>query len=226
MTARLLIGSGNPDKLVEYLEILAGLDSRTRRTGRSRSGSARTAGGGGDVRRERAVQGSVRAGDRCQRWRRLRARSRGAAGRAGRAEPALFWRRRDGGGAERELSRCSTASPTARRASSVSRRSPSRRPDRAVPRRVPRRDRDAPRGTNGFGYDPVFVLADGRTMAELPSAEKHRFSHRGRAGQLLRARRARLVSVAIPPKAVGVTTALAATTEWTFGDRWEVGLRN
>ncbi|MSQ37844.1 MAG: RdgB/HAM1 family non-canonical purine NTP pyrophosphatase [Chloroflexi bacterium] len=46
----------------------------------------------------------------------------------------------------------------------------------------------APRGTNGFGYDPVFVLADGRTMAELPPSEKHRLSHRGRAGQLVRAR--------------------------------------
>jgi XTP/dITP diphosphohydrolase len=47
----------------------------------------------------------------------------------------------------------------------------------------------APRGEGGFGYDPVFVIAgDGRTMAELPSAEKHRVSHRGRAGAKLRAR--------------------------------------
>lgn len=48
-----------------------------------------------------------------------------------------------------------------------------------------------PRGTYGFGYDPVFVLPDGRTMAELPPAEKHRISHRGRAAALLRARLAR-----------------------------------
>ncbi|MBI5931199.1 MAG: RdgB/HAM1 family non-canonical purine NTP pyrophosphatase [Chloroflexi bacterium] len=40
-----------------------------------------------------------------------------------------------------------------------------------------------PRGSNGFGYDPVFLLPDGRTMAELPSDEKHRISHRGRALQ-------------------------------------------
>jgi len=42
----------------------------------------------------------------------------------------------------------------------------------------------APRGERGFGYDPVFVPADGdgdRTMAELSDAEKDRISHRGRA---------------------------------------------
>ena len=35
------------------------------------------------------------------------------------------------------------------------------------------------RGTNGFGYDPLFELPDGRTSAELPPAEKQRCSHRG-----------------------------------------------
>lgn len=39
------------------------------------------------------------------------------------------------------------------------------------------------RGGNGFGYDPVFVPVegDGRTFAEMSSAEKHELSHRGRA---------------------------------------------
>ncbi len=43
------------------------------------------------------------------------------------------------------------------------------------------------RGTNGFGYDPVFVPAesdeagDGRSSAELSPAEKDALSHRGRA---------------------------------------------
>lgn len=40
----------------------------------------------------------------------------------------------------------------------------------------------APRGSNGFGYDPVFLLPElGRTMAELSDEEKDRVSHRGRA---------------------------------------------
>ncbi len=38
------------------------------------------------------------------------------------------------------------------------------------------------RGTNGFGYDPLFVPdGEGRTMAELPSDEKDARSHRGEA---------------------------------------------
>jgi XTP/dITP diphosphohydrolase len=46
----------------------------------------------------------------------------------------------------------------------------------------------APRGTGGFGYDPVFVpddRADGRTMAQLDQAEKDAISHRGRAARAL-----------------------------------------
>lgn len=39
----------------------------------------------------------------------------------------------------------------------------------------------APRGDGGFGYDPVFVLPDGRTLAELDAGEKNALSHRGRA---------------------------------------------
>lgn len=39
------------------------------------------------------------------------------------------------------------------------------------------------RGENGFGFDPVFLIDDGRTMAQLSSTEKHRISHRGIAGR-------------------------------------------
>jgi XTP/dITP diphosphohydrolase len=40
---------------------------------------------------------------------------------------------------------------------------------------------DEPRGKGGFGYDPIFLLPEGRTTAELPESEKDRISHRGRA---------------------------------------------
>jgi XTP/dITP diphosphohydrolase len=39
----------------------------------------------------------------------------------------------------------------------------------------------APRGANGFGYDPLFLLPSGKTAAELDPAEKNRISHRGMA---------------------------------------------
>lgn len=44
----------------------------------------------------------------------------------------------------------------------------------------------APRGENGFGYDPVFVPeGESRTAAELSAEEKDAASHRGRALALL-----------------------------------------
>ena len=49
------------------------------------------------------------------------------------------------------------------------------------------------RGTNGFGYDPIFIPdeGDGRTFGEMSAAEKARISHRARAfrklGEWLRA---------------------------------------
>lgn len=46
-----------------------------------------------------------------------------------------------------------------------------------------------PKGTNGFGFDPVFYLPEfGRTMAELPTKLKNRISHRARAAALVRER--------------------------------------
>lgn len=41
---------------------------------------------------------------------------------------------------------------------------------------------DAPRGTNGFGYDPLFFFAAiGKTFAELSAEQKAKYSHRGEA---------------------------------------------
>jgi XTP/dITP diphosphohydrolase len=54
--------------------------------------------------------------------------------------------------------------------------------DRVVEGRVDGSLVREPRGDGGFGYDPIF-LPDGHdlTTAEMPAAEKHAISHRGRA---------------------------------------------
>jgi XTP/dITP diphosphohydrolase len=57
----------------------------------------------------------------------------------------------------------------------------------------------APRGTNGFGYDPIFVPDhETRTTAEMSPAEKDAISHRGKAFRAL----APLVATALsaPPR--------------------------
>lgn len=51
---------------------------------------------------------------------------------------------------------------------------------------VPGTIANSPRGTGGFGYDPVFVPAGGtRTFAEMTPDEKNAQSHRGRAFRAL-----------------------------------------
>jgi len=45
---------------------------------------------------------------------------------------------------------------------------------------------EAPRGSGGFGYDPIFVASElGRTIGESTAAEKARVSHRARAMRVL-----------------------------------------
>jgi XTP/dITP diphosphohydrolase len=48
---------------------------------------------------------------------------------------------------------------------------------------------DAPRGTGGFGYDPLFLVPElGQTFAELGVGTKSEWSHRARAMQAIRPR--------------------------------------
>ena len=55
---------------------------------------------------------------------------------------------------------------------------------------------DAPRGSGGFGYDPIFEPASeppgGRTLGLWSAAEKHRISHRARAARRMAGRLAEL----------------------------------
>lgn len=46
---------------------------------------------------------------------------------------------------------------------------------------------EGPRGQGGFGYDPLFLLPDGRSMGDLSVSEKRAVSHRGRALEALKA---------------------------------------
>jgi XTP/dITP diphosphohydrolase len=55
---------------------------------------------------------------------------------------------------------------------------------------------DAPRGTNGFGYDPIFLPeSSGLTTAEMAAADKDKISHRGRALRAL----APVIAMSTPP---------------------------
>ena len=68
---------------------------------------------------------------------------------------------------------------------------PARRPRARRRTAAARDDRAAPRGSGGFGYDPVFVdPPSGRTFAELPAEAKDRVSHRAAALAALRPRSA------------------------------------
>ncbi len=44
------------------------------------------------------------------------------------------------------------------------------------------------KGSNGFGYDPLLVVEDGRTSAELSEDEKNARSHRGEAARKMAAK--------------------------------------
>lgn len=44
---------------------------------------------------------------------------------------------------------------------------------------------DKPRGKNGFGYDPIFMVNDDESMAQISEEEKNRISHRAAAFEKL-----------------------------------------
>jgi XTP/dITP diphosphohydrolase len=55
-----------------------------------------------------------------------------------------------------------------------------------------------PRGTGGFGYDPLFVVDGlGKALAELDDAEKNRISHRGQAAAVARRHLEELVAARV-----------------------------
>jgi XTP/dITP diphosphohydrolase len=59
---------------------------------------------------------------------------------------------------------------------------------------------DEPRGTSGFGYDPLLYLPDEqRTVAELSADEKNARSHRGEAARDIATRLRQLTSPQSPP---------------------------
>lgn len=60
----------------------------------------------------------------------------------------------------------------------------------------------APRGSGGFGYDPIFFLPqEGKTMAQLSMAAKNRISHRARALAAAKPFIRRLATGTAPPAA-------------------------
>jgi XTP/dITP diphosphohydrolase len=68
---------------------------------------------------------------------------------------------------------------------------------------------EAPRGANGFGYDPVFLVPErGKTVAEMDAAEKNSLSHRYRALVEMKHLLARTCGIALaPPRASGPSRA-------------------
>ena len=58
---------------------------------------------------------------------------------------------------------------------------------------------DTQRGSNGFGFDPLFLVPElGMTTAEMPPEQKNRISHRGQALRAIAPALAGLVAGAVP----------------------------
>ena len=157
------------------------------------------------------VLSTARTSRRCRRWRRTRTRSRATPDEgAGAARATGLWTLADdsglcvdalgGGPGCTRRATCPGATrdrvqellgelervPDAERGGGVSLRARLASPERGRCGSTRGECRGsilrAPRGTGGFGYDPVFFVPElGRTMAELSLEEKSRVSHRARA---------------------------------------------
>jgi XTP/dITP diphosphohydrolase len=59
-----------------------------------------------------------------------------------------------------------------------------------------------PRGTHGFGYDPIFIVPElGKTFGEMSAEEKARYSHRAAAvGKLLRSDELQRLRQSVSPR--------------------------
>ena len=173
--------SRNAHKARELERLLPGLDDRAARPRRLPTRDR------GDLLRQRADQGRLRSRARVRLGARGGLGPRG--GRARRPSRRALGALRAGGSARRSRSSSasSRASRIARRATSPS-SSCSRRTDAscAAPARSRGGSPNSAAGSEGFGYDPIFV-PDGeeRTVAELGNEWKAENSHRARAARAL-----------------------------------------
>jgi len=190
MTVRLLIGSANPGKIAEYRDLLAGLDLELV-TPADLGGFPEPPEDAAGYR-ENAV-GKALAYQRASGLLTV-ADDSGLEVTALRGAPGVRSRRffgEDATAAERNARLLALLDGVADRSARFVAIVALARPGGAVETfdgEVRGQIALVPRGADGFGYDPLFIIAaDGRTMAEVPREEKNRISHRGLAVAKLRA---------------------------------------
>ena len=195
MTADLLLASQNPGKLAEMRQLLAGLPFRV--LGPARRRHPRGARGDGQhLHRERHPEGALlRAGARAGwPWPTIPGLSVDALD----GGPGLYSSRFGGEGATDDDRNRLLLEKLARRSRRAARRALHERGGGGAPaaatlivfqaeETVEGRIADAPRGPNGFGYDPSSsIRRSAARSARSPPAEKDRVSHRGKAFARLR----------------------------------------
>lgn len=190
MSVRLLVGSSNPGKLAEYRDLLAGLDLELVTPGEL--GGLPEPEEDAPGYRENAIT-KARAYQQASGLLTV-ADDSGLEVNALRGAPGVRSRRffgEDASTAERNARLLALLDGVTERSARFVAVIALARPDGSVETfegEVRGEIGTAPRGPEGFGYDPLFIVAgDGRTMAELPRSEKNAISHRGLAAAKLRA---------------------------------------